>query len=373
VARYEDALSALNPFRVRLQEAVFADIERQPLGTLSAFSAGGASSAFTTPLTNVHATGVGIRVRRGAIVPDDFVIKVYVFEKLALEGATPALTQSFDGIEIDIEPLPVQMAAARSTARTRSGSSRRTASRTAPASTAAITNRSRIRPIPGGVSISPLGARYVGTVGCFVKGVSAGAEQLFALSNNHVMANVNNLPTGTVIVQAGPESAATDPADSFATLSNFLPLQFPTSRFERRTNLFDAAIAQVTDATLIGRGQILGIPNYSVKLTSVVPGMTVTKSGRTTGVTTGTVTGTHVNGVQINYGTQTNPRIAIFDDAIQTVGDGGRPFSLPGDSGSVILERSTGRPIALLFAGDGRSTTACDLGGVCRQFQVIPT
>jgi hypothetical protein len=84
MAKYEDALSALNPYRVRLQEAVFADIERQPVGMLSAVSTGGASSAFTTPLTNVHATGVGIRVRRGKILPDKFVIKVYVFEKLAL-------------------------------------------------------------------------------------------------------------------------------------------------------------------------------------------------------------------------------------------------------------------------------------------------
>ncbi len=372
MARYEDALSALNPFRVRLQQAVFADIDRRPLGTLSPFSAGGASSAFATPLTNVHATGVGIRVRRGVIVPEDFVIKVYVFEKLALESATPALTQNFNGIEIDVEALPVQMAAARGTVRARGVPRTQKAGRTAATLTASTGNRDRIRPIPGGVSISPLGARYVGTVGCFVRAVSAGAEQLFALSNNHVLADANNLPTGTVIVQAGPETAATNPADSFATLSNFLPLQFPAGRFDRRTNQFDAAIAQVTDANLIARSQILGIANYSLNLTSAVPGMPVTKSGRTTGVTTGTVTATHVNGLQINYGTQASPRIAIFDDAIQALGDDGRPFSLPGDSGSVILEKSSGRPIALLFAGDGRSTTACDLGGVCRQFQVIP-
>jgi hypothetical protein len=45
--------------------------------------------------------------------------------------------------------------------------------------------------------------------------------------------------------------------------------------------------------------------------------MPVTKSGRTTGVTTGVVTAVHVNPVQINYGTQANPRIAVFDDMVQ--------------------------------------------------------
>jgi hypothetical protein len=372
MAKYEDALSALNPYRVRLQEAVFADIERQPVGMLSAVSTGGASSAFTTPLTNVHATGVGIRVRRGKILPDKFVIKVYVFEKLALADATPTLTKSFDGIEIDVEALPVQLAAASRASRTRGSSSVRTASRVAPAAPPLLANRDRARPIPGGVSISPLGARYVGTLGCFVRGLSAGAVQVFALSNNHVLADVNSLPTGTIIVQPGPETAAIDSADAFATLSNFIPIQFPANRFERLINRFDAAIARVSDESLIARGAILGMPNYSTRLGSAVPGMPVTKSGRTTGVTTGVVTAVHVNPVQINYGTQANPRIAVFDDMVQILGDGGQPFGLLGDSGSAILESSTGNPIALLFAVDGRSTTACDLGAVCRQFQVVP-
>lgn len=104
-----------------------------------------------------------------------------------------------------------------------------------------------------------------------------------------------------------------------------------------------------------------------------VPGMRVIKSGRTTGVTTGVVTATRVNGVQVNYGTRISPRIATFNDTVQIVSDeDGKPFSSPGDSGSVILDFETGRPVALLFAGDGRTTTACDIGGVCKQFQAFP-
>ena len=209
MARYEDALAALNPFRLELQTRTFRDLERLPMiaaragpPRLSAFSIGGASPAFATPLTNVHATGVG--VRGGKVIRDEFVIKVYVFVKLDLGEETPDLMKSFGDIEVDVEPLPVQLASARTPRRLPRRRSRAEAD-----SAPEIENRRRFRPIPGGVSVSPLNARYVGTLGCFVKGVSAGAEQIFALSNNHVLANVNDLPIGTLIVQPGPETGLT--------------------------------------------------------------------------------------------------------------------------------------------------------------------
>lgn len=374
MARFEDVLAALGHYRAALQTQVLQDIERQSRAPLSeaqamrAFSQGGALPATATPLTNVHATGAGIRVRNGEIVPGDFVLKVYVFEKLDLGGQTPALTRRFGNIEIDVEPLPVQLAAAKAS---RPQRRTRTAQRAAGAQ-AMIANRNRIRPVVGGVSIAPLNANYIGTLGCFVRGLASGVEQIYALSNNHVLADVNSLPIGTPICQPGPETAPTNPGDVFAALSTFIPVRFPTSRSARVVNRFDAAIARVTDLNLIRTGRMLGIGNYNPDLAAPVPGTAVTKSGRTTGVTTGTITAIHVNGVHINYGTQANPRIAVFDDAIEIIGTGGQPFSLPGDSGSVILERNTGRPVALLFAGDGRTTDACDLAGVCRQFQVLP-
>jgi len=149
-------------------------------------------------------------------------------------------------------------------------------------------------------------------------------------------------------------------------------VRFAATRFERLINLFDAAIAQVSDLTQINRGAILGVADYDPTLDAPLPGMEVTKSGRTTGVTDGIITAIHVNSVQINYGTQANPRIAVFDDTIEIVSEGDQPFSLPGDSGSVIVNKSNGRPVALLFAGDGHTTTACDMGGLCRQLQVVP-
>jgi hypothetical protein len=211
----------------------------------------------------------------------------------------------------------------------------------------------------------------VGTLGCFVRRRIAETEQVFALSNNHVLADVNRLPIGTKITQPGPETGVSNPADVFAALSEFVPIDFPKGRFAREDNEFDAAIAGVTDMGAISRGKILGIPNYDPVIADPVPGMAVIKSGRT-GVTTGHVTAVGVHGVQVNYGTEANPIIATFTDTIEIVGDGGQPFSLPGDSGSVILEKATGKPVALLFAGDGRTTTTCSFARVCRHFQVEP-
>jgi hypothetical protein len=356
MANYGEVLSVLKDFRNDLENETQQEVEAQFTGgmvTMSAFAARGGVSAFSTPLSNVHATGVGIRVRNGQVVPDEMVLKVYVYDKANLGAQTPSMMKSYNGVEVDVEPLPIQQALSM------------------PAPAAVAPQRERHRPVVGGISISPLNEFFVGTLGCFLRRVSAGTEQIFALSNNHVLVDTNRLPIGTPIVQPGPEIEPTQPGDVFAALSAFIPIQFPNTRLQPVTNRFDAAIAVVANRTLIETGRMFGINNYTPRLATALPGMRVIKSGRTTGVTTGIVRAVNVDRVQINYGTRTAPRIATFNDTIEIVGDAG-PFSAPGDSGSVILNRGTGQPVALLFAGDGRTTTACDLGGVCRRFQALP-
>jgi len=100
--------------------------------------------------------------------------------------------------------------------------------------------------------------------------------------------------------------------------------------------------------------------------------MRVMKMGRTTGFTRGRIIATNIQGVQVNYGTPQFPRIAVFQDVLRILGDANTPFSLPGDSGAVILEEGTGHPVALLFAGDGVRTTTCDLGTLCQQLGAWP-
>jgi hypothetical protein len=378
MAKYGEVLSVLKDFRNDLEEQTQDEVEAQFAGgmvAMSAFAARGGVSAFSTPLSNVHATGVGIRVRNGAVVPDEFVLKVYVFDKADLGNDTPALMKAYGGVGVDVETLPIQQALARTgTAKAKAATAPAPSKSAAKAAAAAAVpaHRRRRRPIEAGLSIAPSNESFVGTLGCFVRRITSGTEQFFALSNNHVMVDTNRLPIGTTMVQPGPEVGPTNPNDVFAALSAFIPIQFPTSRLEPVTNRFDAAIAIVADLNLIRRGRMFQINNYNPQLATAVPGMRVTKSGRTTGVTTGIVTAVNVDRVQVNYGTRTSPRIATFNDTIEIIGDNGRPFSAPGDSGSVILNRDNGRPVALLFAGDGRTTTTCDLGGICRRFQCLP-
>lgn len=348
MASFSEAFAALDDYRLAL---LSEQHNESPLAA-RAFSARGGLSAFATPLTNVHATGVGIRLRKGKIVEGDFVLKVYVFDKQDLGKQAPKITQNnFQGIGIDVEHLPVQRAL-----------KRRVAAR--PLATTPAQHQARRRPVVGGLQISPFGADFVGTLGCLVKR----GTQLFALSNNHVLADTNTLPIGTQIVQ----SFGTNPADVFARLSAFEPIRFPQPGGVTPRNRIDAALAAITSTALVRTGTIFGINNYTPQLLAARPAMTVTKSGRTTGVTRGRITAIRVNGVTVNYGTLQNPIIGTFDNCVQVIGAPGQSFSRPGDSGSAILDSGSGRPVALLFAGDNTSTTACDLTAVCTRFNVVP-
>jgi hypothetical protein len=50
---------------------------------MEAFATRGAFSAFAMPTGNVHATGVGIRSTGGRYFPEDNVLKLFVFDKVA--------------------------------------------------------------------------------------------------------------------------------------------------------------------------------------------------------------------------------------------------------------------------------------------------
>ena len=75
------------------------------------------------------------------------------------------------------------------------------------------------------------------------------------------------------------------------------------------------------------------------------------KNGRTTDSTLGMITGVGFNGVQVPY-----PGVGpcSFRDQIIISGISG-PFSLPGDSGSLIVTVNTKQPVGLLFAGTGNN------------------
>lgn len=196
--------------------------------------------------------------------------------------------------------------------------------------------QTRIRPVPLGCSVGHFNTT-AGTFGGLVKD----DQQMYMLSNNHVLANANQATPGDAILQPGPRDGGVSPTDVMAQLSRFVPIAFTG------TNKVDAAIAAIDNlndivnalpATNPPAGPIQGI-------TTPVTGMTVAKYGRTTGFTTGTIVSTASN-IAVNYKGQS----AFFDDQLEIVGTAG-VFAKGGDSGSLIFDLQSNQAVGLLFAG----------------------
>jgi len=228
--------------------------------------------------------------------------------------------------------------------------------------------RDRWRPVvPPGASV---GHYHVtaGTFGCLVRR----GEELFILSNNHVLADVNEGRVGDPILQPAPaDGGAAD--DRIATLADYVPLDFGAaeaecsfaewsakllnyvaaafgSRHQLRavkqtpgTNRVDAALARPLSPELL-QNEILHI-GAPTGLGAVELGMAVQKTGRTSGYTQGAITQIDAT-VRIDYD---GPSALFTNQVIAS------PMSQRGDSGSAVLDMD-GKVVGLLFAGSEAAT-----------------
>lgn len=230
------------------------------------------------------------------------------------------------------------------------------------------------RPVPIGVSVGHP-AVTAGTIGARVTNGLA----VFALSNNHVLANSNNATVGDSALQPGTYDGGQDPADKIGTLSAWKPISFSASACsgvasDSDCNTIDAAIALTTTgdlgvATLPGLPGGYGTPSASTVSPSI--GQSVTKCGRTTGCTTGTVAEINVT-LDVCY----KPR-GLFSCArdgvarfVNQIGVSDGTFSAGGDSGSLIVTTIENNPVGLLFAGGSSRTYANEIGLVLDNFGV---
>jgi hypothetical protein len=181
----------------------------------------------------------------------------------------------------------------------------------------------------------------------------------FILSNNHVLADENDLPLGSPIFQPGLLDGGNPATDRVATLTRFVTLTLATP------NLVDCAIARILDAA---QASAVFLPNVN-NLASAAPvapaiAMNVEKVGRTTGYTQGSVFDVNAT-VKVNYTMGT----LVFDDQVLVRGSGGS-FSAAGDSGSMIVDMATKRGTALLFAGSDVMTIGNKLANVVSALEV---
>jgi hypothetical protein len=289
---------------------------------------------------NVVATGIGYKIAGDTPTPEVAII-VSVVKKLPQAQLTDAalVPPAVNGIRTDvIETGPI---------------------------VAFQDPRQRLRPAFPGCSIGHYQIT-AGTLGSLVKR----GDQVYILSNNHVLANSNAAQLGDAIWQPGKYDGGT-PADQIATLDRFVPIGFPGDTpapqpsgcsplaslmkyiqpqsaptiqiNEPGNNTVDCALARPLSPDLVAPDILnIGIPSGTGVATL---GMPLQKSGRTTGYTTGQITQLDVT-VSVDYG----GKIATFRNQLMA-----GAMSQGGDSGSAVLDMNK-HVVGLLFAGSATTT-----------------
>jgi hypothetical protein len=190
-----------------------------------------------------------------------------------------------------------------------------------------------------------------GTLGSLVKdsnGVS------YVLSNNHVLADSDQASPGDDISQPG-------------LIDNNCQVSTVVADFTAAPRLgsnVDAAVAQLRPGTMDAAGTILdiGVPS-SVPMAPAV-GLSVAKSGRTTGFTTGTIASINTS-VNVQYQRSCGQGKKFTVSYTNQVVINSSTFSAGGDSGSLIVaNNSSHNPVALLFAGSSTTTIGNPIGEV---------
>src|SRR5262245_4333173 len=183
--------------------------------------------------------------------------------------------------------------------------------------------------------------------------ITDGTNQ-YVLSNNHVLGRSDQATTGEDISQPGWIVNGCRPATIVADFTIAAALG---------SNV-DAAVAQLRSGTMDSTGFIedVGVPSSAVVTPSV--GLSVAKSGRTTGFTTGTIGSINASvNVQYQKGCGSGKKFVV--SYTNQVVINSSTFSAGGDSGSLIVTNNASHnPVALLYAGSSTTTIGNPAGEV---------
>lgn len=338
-----------NPFEAAMERAIEVYL-RAPLG-------GRATEETTSvyPQDNVVGLGIGNKVV-GQRLTSTRCLRFYVMHKLALTGpfGRYCLPRQFAGVPTDVLDVggPILALAGSPVC------------------------QKRLRPARPGCSVgfklpgAPPGVGSAGTIGAFVRLVDG---QYGILSNNHVLANVDQLPLGTPILQPGIADNGKIHRDRIGELRY-------VTEIKEGVNL-DCAVAVVdsnddVDPTFIGNEKLSsGIPIDAFE------GMKVWKYGRTSQYTSGIVDSTNF-AFRMNYDIVSvlrgqlisTVRSVIFRNQMTILGPGQHgsngPFAMEGDSGAVIIDLESNRPTGLLLGGTEKIAVANHLPSVLSHLNV---
>ncbi len=171
------------------------------------------ASAVSSAGRNVHAVGVGKKISEDKSTEADCV-RVYVVQKLPLSLLSPrdVIPREIDGIPTDvIESDPAFAFARKKTTRRKTTKKKKSSGSTSASSSCSADRKKRQRPVVAGISA---GHRDItaGTLGCWCHSTKAGDDpsQIYALSNNHVFANVDAALIGDPLYQQSPADGQGD-------------------------------------------------------------------------------------------------------------------------------------------------------------------
>lgn len=294
-------------------------------------------------LANVVGVGTGLRLRNG-VSTEEICVQVFVERKLAPEALDPRqmVSTRVPGYE---------------------GANVRTDVVEASVPEALQEDTTRYRPVPGGCSIGPEATVSAGTLGGWA--CDERDETTVMVSNNHVISNLDTMPTLRRVVQPARFDAGELPGDLIGrlkrhqqvnTVANPPAVPIPTS-------VVDAAIGSI-DAGIDIDHDVLGIGPAIYELRAPALNMNVQKRGRTTQLTNnGRIT---TVGATLTCTYRNRTRISRIQNAFRITSTDFNPFGSPGDSGSLIFDQTPGQlrgtlPVVGLLYGGGTFTTPLGL------------
>jgi hypothetical protein len=179
----------------------------------------------------------------------------------------------------------------------------------------------------------------------------------YILSNNHVLARSDSASLGDNIIQPGLIDTNCNPnsASVVAHLSQFTRLETPGTNVDAAIALINAGAVDTTGtilslgSTATGNVPDPGPPRAGAGIAANV-GLSVAKSGRTTGLRCSTVGAIGVS-TRVQYQTGCGTGTTFNVTYQNQISVSGGTFSAVGDSGSLIVSQGTADPVALLYGG----------------------
>jgi len=213
--------------------------------------------------------------------------------------------------------------------------------------------RHHLRPVALGASISRLGG-LPGSIGCIV--TKAGAAKSYLLSAAHVLSPDVTARIGDSIVEPATPNAGAAP---IATLTDFELLKPDGGK-----NFMDAAIA-----LLLKKSDVLDqLPRIGELATPVMPPtlyQSVRKFGAASAHTLGIVTDATA---EITIQSPIDGENYLYSDVFDVTGCGGE-FSRGGDSGALIVDAQSNRPVGIVIGGRRDHTFAAPIQRILDRFQ----